>query len=210
MPVRQVSNRGGNFIGRFPSYKMQRMIAYESLIECDYLYLADYAAEITHIEEQPCTIHYRHAGKLLKYTPDFYVIESGQHILIECKPAVFTNTEENLRKFTAAQEHCAEQGWLFRVVTDTNLRTGFLLRNVKTLTRYARHPVSPQHKGAIFAALYAAPTPLTLKELAAQARPGNPAPLTADILHLVYHRQVCVCLTSALLTMDSIVTLPAS
>ena len=35
MPVRKVSNRGGNTIGHFPSLKMGRMIDYESLIERD-------------------------------------------------------------------------------------------------------------------------------------------------------------------------------
>ncbi|MBI3966846.1 MAG: hypothetical protein HY329_14535 [Chloroflexi bacterium] len=41
MPVRKPSNRGGNTIGWFASYNMQKSIAYESLLECDYLYLLD-------------------------------------------------------------------------------------------------------------------------------------------------------------------------
>ena len=39
MPVRNVSNRGGNAIGRFPSLKMQRMIAFESLLERDFIWV---------------------------------------------------------------------------------------------------------------------------------------------------------------------------
>ena len=35
MAVRKVSNRGRNMIGRFPSLKLGRMVAYESLIELD-------------------------------------------------------------------------------------------------------------------------------------------------------------------------------
>ena len=75
MPVRNVSNRGGNAIGRFPSLKMQRMIAFESLLERDFIYLLDYDAAVTWFEEQPLTIEYQHEGKLRHYTPDFHLVE---------------------------------------------------------------------------------------------------------------------------------------
>ena len=75
MPVRNVTNRGGNVIGRFPSLKMQRMIAFESLLERDFIYLLDYDAAVTWFEEQPLTIEYEHEGKLLHYTPDFHLVE---------------------------------------------------------------------------------------------------------------------------------------
>jgi len=77
MPVRKVSNRGGNVIGHFPSLKMQRMIAFESLIERDYLYLLDYELDIEWFAEQPLTIEYRHNGKTLHYTPDFHIVAAG-------------------------------------------------------------------------------------------------------------------------------------
>jgi len=53
MPVRNVSNRGGSVIGRFPSIKMERMIAFESLLERDFIYLLDYDARVEWFEEQP-------------------------------------------------------------------------------------------------------------------------------------------------------------
>ncbi len=58
MPVRQVSNRGGNVIGKFPSIKMGRMIAFESLLERDFIYLLDYDPAVEWFEEQPLTIEY--------------------------------------------------------------------------------------------------------------------------------------------------------
>jgi hypothetical protein len=39
MSVRKVTNRGGNIIGKFPSFKMKRAIQFESTLERDYLYL---------------------------------------------------------------------------------------------------------------------------------------------------------------------------
>ena len=106
MPVRKVSNRGGNAIGRFPSTKMGRMIAFESLLERDFIYLLDYDPAVEWFEEQPLSIEYLHEGKQLHYTPDFHLLEDGQHVLVECKPERFVEAEENRRKFGVAQEWC--------------------------------------------------------------------------------------------------------
>lgn len=84
IPVRKVSNRGGNAIGRFPSTKMVRMIAFESLLERDFIYLLDYDPAVEWFEEQLLSIEYLHEGKLLHYTPDFHLLEDGQHVLVEC------------------------------------------------------------------------------------------------------------------------------
>src|SRR5712692_4783881 len=84
--VRQVSHRGNNTIGRFPSLKMKRMISFESLIECDLLYLLDYEPEVERFDEQPLTIAYPDGPALRHYTPDFHVVRSQHNLLIECKP----------------------------------------------------------------------------------------------------------------------------
>jgi hypothetical protein len=70
MPVRKVSNRGGNIIGKFPSIKMRRMIAFESLLERDFIYLLDYDKDVEWFEEQPLTIEYQHEGKRRHCIPD--------------------------------------------------------------------------------------------------------------------------------------------
>ena len=68
MPVRNVSNRGGNVIGKFPSIKMGRMVAFESLLERDFIYLLDHAEEVTWFEEQPLTIEFAtlHKSEILE------------------------------------------------------------------------------------------------------------------------------------------------
>ena len=81
MAVRKVSNRGGNIIGHFPSLKMRRMVAFESTIERDYLYLLDYDPSVTNFEEQPLTISYAYQGKSYHYTPDFRVRQSERERL---------------------------------------------------------------------------------------------------------------------------------
>ena len=50
---------------------MGRMIAFESLLERDFIYLLDYDARVEWFEEQPLTIGYGQADRTLHYTPDF-------------------------------------------------------------------------------------------------------------------------------------------
>src|SRR5258708_29523779 len=102
MPVRKVANHGSNIIGRYPSLKMGRMVAFESTIERDYIYLLDYEPAVTSFAEQPLTIDYFCDGTMFHYTPDFHAVENGQNVMVECKQIRFVETEENHRKFSAA------------------------------------------------------------------------------------------------------------
>ena len=207
MPVRQVSNRGGNVIGKFPSIKMGRMIAFESLLERDFIYLLDYDPAVEWFEEQPLTIEYVSDDKVLSYTPDFHLIERKHNVLIECKPDQFVDTEENRPKFAAARAWCAQQGWEFRLITDQQVRAGFRLQNVKLLTRYARQVVGPVMQGRIFALLHDAETQLTISGLAGEIAPDDFARGTASILHLVFYHEICLSLDEAPISQETLVQL---
>jgi hypothetical protein len=207
MPVRNVSSRGGNAIGRFPSLKMQRMIAFESLLERDFIYLLDYDANVTWFEEQPLTIEYQHEGQLLHYTPDFHLIECDQHVLVECKPEHFVNTTENQRKFAVAQAWCQACDWQFRIVTDAEVRAGYRLHNVKLLTAYARQRLDPVLRCRLYAALQSLASATAIQELAHSLRPTGPEVVTAGLLHLAYHGVVDLLLDGAPITPGTVVAL---
>lgn len=192
MPVRKVSNRGGNVIGHFLSIKMKRMVAFESLIERDYLYLLDYEADIEWFEEQPLTIEYRQDGKVLRYTPDFHIVEAGRNMLVECKPHALVDREENQRKFRAARTWCANRDWEFRVVTDRDIRTGFHLENVKLLTRYARHVVGPRTRGRICALLHSAQAAMSIDDIVREIACTDFSAATAVILCMAFHHEVFI------------------
>lgn len=210
MPVRRPSNRGGNTIGWFASYKMRRSVAYESLLECDYLWLLDFEADVAVFEEQPLTIGYIHEGKTYRYTPDFHVRQAGQDLLVECKPLALVDIDDNRRKFAAAEAWCAAHGHQFRVVTERQIRGGSRLANVKFLTQFARYPVTPQTRAQVLAVLAAAPGPTTLGELAAAlARDNLAATPFPTILHLAYHHAVIVPLDDAKVTRETSIWLPA-
>lgn len=210
MPVRKVSNRGGNIIGYFPSLTMRRMIAFESTIERDELTLADFDPDVLTIEEQPLTISYQHNNKTATYTPDLLIQTLEKSILIECKPATMVNTEDNQRKFRAAEVWCKENGHEFQIVTDEQLRSGSRLANVKKLTQYARHFVHPHTKSRVYNILQGIQTPVTLLTLAQEIAPNNPLSVMSTIFHLAYHHQIALDLDSGKLYNSSLCWLPFS
>lgn len=207
MPVRKVSNRGGNVIGKFPSLKMQRMIAFESLLERDFVYLLDYDFAVSWFEEQPLTIEYEHEGKALHYTPDFHLVEHGQHVLVECKPEHFVNTTANSRKFAVARAWCQGCNWQFRIVTDSEVRSGYRLYNIKLMTAYARQHLDPVLRCQLYALLQSIPAATPIQYLAYALRTTDPAAVTAGLLHLAYHGVVDLPLDDAPITRSTAVTL---
>lgn len=209
MPVRKVANRGRNMIGYFPSLKMQRMVAFESTLERDYLYLLDYDREVQAFAEQPLTIEYWDGGKLRRYTPDFHVVGPGWDRLVECKPTVFAAQEENQRRMRAASAWCREQGWQFCLVTDQDVRAGFRLQNVKSLTRYARHLIAPGIRGHVYSLLLAAPGALTVAELLRGLAVPRPTAL-ASLLGMVFHHEIHIPLDDAPIAGATPVYLPVA
>lgn len=206
MPVRKVSNRGGNIVGRFPSLKMGRMIAFESLLERDFIYLLDYDVRVERFEEQPLTIEYQHEGDLRHYTPDFQLLEAGQCVLVECKPEDFVDTEENRRKFVAARAWCEERSWEFRVVTEQEVRAGCRLPNIKHLTPYARLTIDPATRRQIDRALHDLSTPLPLHTFAQSLNPVEPNRIIACLLHLAFHHQLDLSLETEPLSINTLVS----
>ena len=207
MPVRSVSNRGGNATGRFPSLKMGRMIQFESLVELDYIYLLDYDPNIKWFEEQPRTIEYQWEQKTLRYTPDFLVIRQGYSTLVECKPDQFVDTEENNRKFRAAELWCSEVGWTFSVVTTSQIRNGFRLNNIKFLTRYARYQPDVTIRSRIYDHLLGAIPPITIQVLAQTIFPDNTAAGIAAIFHMIFHDELTVELDLSPITESSLISI---
>ena len=212
MAVRKVSNRGGNIVGHFPSLKLGRMVAFESLIERDFVYLLDYEPGVEHFSEQPLTIKYHHAGKKRQYTPDFHVVYRGQPFLFECKPVQFVDDPRNQIKFEAARWWCQEQGWTFAVVTDAQLSSGWRIANIKLLTQFARYSIGPEIKGRVFAFLASVSSSVKVLDVMQEVNPKQPQSMAIPILHMAFHHQVCIPLDEARISVNSPITLsgPAS
>lgn len=184
-------------IGHFPSLKMRRMVAFESLIEQDFLYILDYEQEVITFAEQPIRLEYLWQGKTRHYTPDFHVVWLAGEGLVECKPRQFVASDENQRKFKAADDWCKNQGWKFLVVTDEELRAGYRLKNIKLLTRYARTVVAPEMIPSILQRISSNGAPITLLEAANLVQPDHINQGIAMLLHLAFYHWIVLPLEMA-------------
>lgn len=208
MPVRKVSNRGGNIIGRFPSLKLKRMVDYESLIERDFLYLLDFEPEVTWFMEQPLTITYTDQAKTRTYTPDFHIISNSRNILVECKPQQFVGKASNQLKFATAEQWCFARGWTFQIVTDEQLHANYRLRNIRYLTQFARYNIALEIKNRIHTFLSTTPVPSTIAEITAHLAPEASQSLLVPIYHMAFYHELRLPLDKAPLSINSSVQLP--
>jgi hypothetical protein len=189
---------------------MGRMVAYESLIELDYLYCLDYEPAVERFEEQPLTIEYLWGGQPRRYTPDFYVLWAGRQLLVECKPEARLETEDNQRKFAVARQWCAERGWEFCVMTDRALRAGHRLPNIKLLTHYARYHVPPELRASLYGFLHWTPTVSTIHDLLRQVPPSQTPVVLVSLLHMAFHHEIVLPLDVAPISLASPIHWPAA
>src|SRR5258708_5730955 len=77
---------------------------------------------------------------------EFSVGTASQKQLIEVKPKHQVDSGEWDALFRAASSVCEQEGYEFLVLTDEIIRKQPRLENVKSLWKYARTPVLPQHQ----------------------------------------------------------------
>lgn len=111
-------------------------VPYESTLERDFAYLADFDDEVDTIISQPLCIRYRvNNGRLRRYTVDFLLKFRPQDGLRRRRPGLYEiKYREELRDrwgelesgFRAARQLCRSRGWSFRVVTERQIRGPYL------------------------------------------------------------------------------------
>jgi hypothetical protein len=151
-PARKISNRGTKKnTGLFPSLKNERSVAFESLIERDYIYLLEFDSNVIRYQEQPVTISFKFSNRTHNYTPDFLVQRKNKIQLIEIKPKSklekLLSNELTIKKYEAATLYCKSNNFdEFKIVTDEEIRSGCILENIKTLFHYSRSHVPAADK----------------------------------------------------------------
>lgn len=129
----------GPIRGDFPSLKLRRMVRYHSTIERDLLYFLEFWQTVTWYREQPMTIeHVMADGQVRRYTPDYEIHEDSTKSLVECKPTERLETPHAQQQRYIGKNWAEENGYRFITFTDTELRAGHQLANLKLLWRYAR------------------------------------------------------------------------
>jgi len=155
-PVRVIPRSKRNVTG-FWSWRGRQSIQYESPLERDFLTRQEFAIGVETVISQPCRVPFiTLSGRQSHYTPDFLVIYKtnsaaeylgAMPMLVEVKPEAEwrENWREWLPKWKAARRYAISQGWSFRIMDESRIRTQ-ALTNIQFLRRY-RNSTFPTAEG---------------------------------------------------------------
>lgn len=147
--VRKVVTPSGRGVrGYFPSRKMGRMVAWESLLERDAILLLEYSPAVIRYAEQPTRVNFLHDGKIRSYIPDFQAeIYNIGYIYVEVKPsAKLVAGSKIANRLDSITSHYRGTGIAFRVLTEKEVRRQPRLKNLQLLAYHAGriHPATRQ------------------------------------------------------------------
>jgi len=155
MAVRKIGINTRSMTGRHGFSGQQ----YESALERDLLDLLAFDLNVDRAETQPVTIEYLgDDGRLHPYTPDVLILyrrdilpaRDMPHILVEVKyrDEYRGRYHELKQRFRAARRYAHERGWVFRVLTEREIRTPYL-GNARFLRPYRDLPDAPELEEAL-------------------------------------------------------------
>lgn len=142
-PVRRfpVYKNQSNYPGWLWSSTMGRLIGYESLLERDRVWLADFDPAVQAIASQPFWMSGRDGTVLRRHVPDFLLKTSTGFVVVDVKPERMLADAHAAQILKWAGSACAARGWQFEVWTGAN---PVLLRNVRFLAAGRRELVDPE------------------------------------------------------------------
>jgi len=110
------------------------VVAYESLLENDAMYLFEHSPGVKSFREQPELIMYEYQGKMHKYYPDFEVIlNSGNVLHVEVKPKTKLQQQTLLMTFKAIAQRYESHPASFLILTEDEIRKEPLHSNLKLI-----------------------------------------------------------------------------
>lgn len=155
MPVRKIPKNYRNVTGIAAHRKADGgQAGFESTLERDFITLLEFSTEVERFDVQPVTLEWADSdGKSHAYTPDALVFFSG-HKGVRRSPMLYeVKYRSELRKdwpllrpkFKAAVRFAKTQGWRFKIVTETEIRTPWL-ENARFLLPFVhRGPQDESH-----------------------------------------------------------------
>lgn len=148
MSVRKIPKNHIHVTGRHAAQKSDEVADFESLLESDHLLLLDHDLLVKRYETQPVRIPVPRVPPgyvpdvLVEFHPDADGVPNVPE-LREVKPeAVLVRDQAKFApKFEAAKRYCDQQNWVFKIVTERDIRTP-RLANVKFLRGFEsqQHP----------------------------------------------------------------------
>jgi hypothetical protein len=128
--------------GKYPSWKMERMLQWESINELNAFRLLDCDPRVTVFSEQPCEIVYHDGNEIKHHYPDICVEIDGNQELWEVKAECEASQNEVASRTELLSRELRRYGFPYRVVLDHELAKQPRLENAKTLLRFGRRAAS--------------------------------------------------------------------
>lgn len=134
----------GQPVRSFPTYKGQqnypgllwtattgRLVGYESLLERDRLWLADFDPAVRAISGQPFWLTGRDGSTLRRHVPDFLLqLDDGSSLVVDVKPAALLDEPKVAEVLSWTGRMCAGRGWGYEVWSGAD---PIVLRNIRFL-----------------------------------------------------------------------------
>lgn len=140
--MRKLVHRGAQRpVSKYPSFKLERIVECESLLEVDMAILLDACPNVEGFAEQPLTLHYLAENTWRWHIPDFAMIYLGRLHFIEVKfqrdidAEIEARTEHLKQRLTAL-------GASYALLTEAEIRAQHWLDNARKLLRRGRHSLS--------------------------------------------------------------------
>ncbi len=124
MPVRKIKKSYISCVGYFKSYKNNKQLAFESILERDFFMLLEFDSDVVSFEEQPLKIKYKLKAKNTRYTPDVLVTyKDYSKKIFEVKYQNDIDSDPKLQhKISVLKEEIARQMSLpFETFTDAQI-----------------------------------------------------------------------------------------
>jgi hypothetical protein len=139
MSVRKLKKSYISCVGYFKSYKNNKQLAFDSILERECFYYLEFDDELISYEEQPFTMYYELNGSRTRYTPDILVTyRDASQKLYEVKYQDEIDSDEELQyKLSILKDEVLKQKQLaFEVLTDLMLNDVYM-KNCTFLYKYA-------------------------------------------------------------------------
>jgi hypothetical protein len=174
----------------------------ESLEEARLLLALDFAGDLVDVVSQPMRLRFGTAGRRRSHTPDFLAVTRAGVWLIDVRPEPLIK-EEDREAFAAAAEVAVSCGWHYVVAGRWRDHVPAAVDALSSQRRPLADPL-----GLRPALLASARQGLTFGELAATAACEPLA--RAQLLHLIWHRQLGVDLAEPLADRSPVVVAPGT
>jgi hypothetical protein len=115
------------------------MIAWESQLERDAIFLFEFSQGVLRYIEQPERVYFPQKGTPGVYIPDFQLeCANGEMLQIEIKPFKKLEKPETAERFKAITEHYQRCGRRFQILTELEIRREPLISNLRCLNYHTR------------------------------------------------------------------------